>query len=203
MRPLHSGVLRNDIGTRTTDMTRPKKLSDTCRLGSVGVLDEGKNLSLLLQCVHTLKDRRLHLYIYGTGPAEKRLKTMVQSLGISDKVSFMGWVGIPAQIWNNIDMLLFPSLHEGAPNSVLEAIGYGVPVLASNIPEHREILPVDSLVAANSMDAWVGAIDRLLADPQGVAQRLVRDQTSYTQTLRFDWNCRVTELILTRAVPDQ
>ena len=196
LKPSHYGILRNDIETSDIAKAEPKKPTDMLRLGCVGTLDEGKNLALALQCIGYLKDRQCHLYIYGIGPAEQSLRNMAKNLGISSKVSFMGWVSMTSKIWERIDVLIFPSLHEGSPNAILEAIANCIPVLASDIPEHREILPHGDLIAKNSLEPWISAIEYFLKDPASTTQELAHNQSRHTQILRFDWNSRIRELIL-------
>ncbi len=196
LKPSYYGILRNDIKTSNITNTEPKKTTDKLHFGCVGTLDEGKNLALVLQCMGYLKDSPCHLYIYGTGATEQSLRNMAQNLGISSKVSFMGWVSNTSEIWKQIDVLIFPSLHEGAPNAILEAIANCIPVLASDIPEHREILPHNDLITKNSLKSWISAMDYLLKDPASTIRELARTQHRHTQTLRFDWNSRIRELIL-------
>ena len=198
-KPAHHGILLNDISPSTSDMTATRKMPGVLRLGCVGILEERKNIPLILRCISHFKDAPLHLYIFGTGPAERSLKDMTQSMGISEGVTFMGWVDTPELIWGQIDVLLFPSLHEGLSNAVLEAIASATPVLASDIPEHREILPDDNLVAGNTLESWNRSLAEILANPAGGIKRLVESQSEYTQKLRFDWDTRIRELILARS----
>jgi len=69
-----------------------------------------------------------------------RLQSLADSLVISDQVEFRGYVdeSTLAQLWSQAAALIFPSLHEGFGNPLVEAMYYGTPILAANataIPE--------------------------------------------------------------------
>ena len=139
LKPHMIGVIRNDIYKKINQVKRIYK--KPLRMVCVGVLENRKNQSLLLECMQSVSTNNAILYFYGIGPKEEELKELAIKLGVENKVHFEGWVDASI-IWPTADLLLQPSMHEGAPNAVLEALAHGVPVLASDIPEHREILPV-------------------------------------------------------------
>ncbi len=195
--PLETGVLRNDVvcspGVRKKRAAR--KIGPPFHLACVGVLEPRKNQRFLLEIIKEIKPEQAQLYLYGTGPDKEILKEQVQRNGLEDRVYFMGWVEAE-QIWYNVDLLLMPSLHEGAPNAVLEAMGNGVPVLASDIPEHREILSGESVVALSEPRNWVSVIQRKLAniDRNGDKERPTEGQLA--QSLKFKWDDRLISCII-------
>lgn len=68
------------------------------------------------------------------------------------------------EIYRTTDILLFPSLYEGFGRPVVEAMSYGIPVIASDIDPLREISNGSSeLVAPNSLEAWIESIQKVLA----------------------------------------
>jgi glycosyltransferase involved in cell wall biosynthesis len=136
-----------------------------------------------------------HLYIYGTGPKEHYLKRLSVHLGIETKVSFMGWVDAE-KIWPNVDLLLIPSLHEGASNALLEALAHRIPILASDIPAHREMLVEDELLSLEDMSAWQSRIKAILAEPDDELRSLADKQQLASQWMYFDWNKAICECIV-------
>src|SRR5262249_31594872 len=124
------------------------------RLACVGILEERKNQSFVIRCMAHVNSSVAHLYLFGVGAEEEHLKRLTQELRIEDKVTFMGWIDEVDMIWDKVDLLLFPSLHEGAPNAILEALAYSVPVMVSDIPEHREVLPECNLLPLNDVMTW-------------------------------------------------
>ncbi len=157
------------------------------RAACVGVLEPRKNQRFLLDVFKEIAAEQAQLYLYGAGPDEQLLRERVRQEKLTDRVHFMGW--IPSEhIWPEIDLLLMPSLHEGAPNAVLEALGYGIPVLASDIPEHREILPGKCLVTLGDTVGWKERIEFFVGEPDEQLREVVREQEEAAYRLRFDWD---------------
>ena len=186
----HMEVIPNDVILRKYEHVQ----SDILRIASAGILERGKNLDLLLKVAGKLKDRNVRLDIYGTGPYELRLKSSVKNSGLADVVKFHGWIDRD-EIWPNVDLLLMPSLHEGSPNSVMEALGADIPVLASDIPEHREILGEFQLLNPDKPDAWYSYINNILENVDRNLTEFVRSQSRYRDALIFNWDARIVEYI--------
>lgn len=159
----------------------------------VGVLEPRKGQSVVLHALSTLVDGAWQLKIFGDGPDRMRLEREVVALNLSDHVAFHGWVSREA-LWKEVDVLLFPSRHEGAPNAVLEALSLSIPVLASDIPEIREVLPPDSLLPVDDVLAWRTRIQDILKDRNSLAT-LDAQQSEFSARLRFDWDANVAALI--------
>lgn len=69
--------------------------------------------------------------IAGTGPEESHLKDLAQSLGIADRVIWLGWVEDMKNFYMSLDALLFNSDWDAWGNTAVEAMSFGVPVVAS------------------------------------------------------------------------
>jgi glycosyltransferase involved in cell wall biosynthesis len=92
--------------------------------------------------------------------------------------------GYAANLWGIMKraaLLVSPSLFEGSPNVVLEAMACGVPLVVSDIPQHRELLDESSalLVSPHSVEALATAIEAVLQDPAAAAARarVAREKT--------------------------
>jgi glycosyltransferase involved in cell wall biosynthesis len=195
VRPAVVKVLPNDIPA-----VRPignRQLASPLRLGCIGILEPCKNLDIALQALAGLPGDAATLALFGIGPETGRLQALAATLGVEGRVEFRGWV--PAEdAWAATDLLLFPSLIEGSPNAILEALAYGVPVLASDIPELREMIPVDYLLPAEAAAPWVSAIETILADPRERLRTMSEDQASFAARFRFDWDAAVREVVLSQ-----
>jgi glycosyltransferase involved in cell wall biosynthesis len=193
MLPAQSGLLRNEI-EQIYRKEKSKKVQLPLRLGCVGVLEARKNQKLLLKVMEEINKDQAQLFLYGTGPDEPVLRAFVQEKELLDRIHFMGWV--PAdRIWDRVDVLLMPSLHEGAPNSVLEALAAGVVVLASDISEHAEILPKSNLIPLDNPAEWTKRINAFCTDPEYLINRIVRDQEGAVLHLSFDWEKEIIRCI--------
>lgn len=108
-------------------------------------------------------DSTLRLRIAGSGPEENSLRTLAQQLQVGDTVSFEGRLdrqGIVA-LYAEVDAMLNPSTVDNMPNSVLEALACGLPVISTDvggvsfIVSHRETA---LLVPLNDIPAMAQAI---------------------------------------------
>ena len=189
-------MLRNDIVVPVRWKKTGKKVKLPLRLACVGVLEPRKNQRFLLEVIKDIPSDKAQLYLYGTGPDKDLLKKKVAAENLTDRVHFMGWVP-SEEIWSNVDLLLMPSLHEGAPNAVLEAMGYGVPVLASDIPEHRELISTRYLLPFDDIQYWFSRVVDAIRSPAGLGYFFRECQEKMRgATLVFDWESEVNELVI-------
>jgi glycosyltransferase involved in cell wall biosynthesis len=83
----------------------------------------------------------LRLYIVGDGPDAEELARIVELQDRKKIVTILPWDNNLTKIYSAIDMLVIPSWHEGLPLVMLEAMHYGIPIVASNVDGMAEILP--------------------------------------------------------------
>jgi len=112
---------------------------------TVGSLDEVKGGRYLIEALKKMADGLEdlpHLLIVGDGPMQKTLLLQATHLGITSRVSFIGrrpHEEIP--LWMNAaDVFCLPSIREGRPNVLLEALACGTPVVASDVGSVNEII---------------------------------------------------------------
>lgn len=108
------------------------RIDGPARLVTTSRLVPDKGLEDLIEAVARLAPRRdVHLTIVGDGPLRGTLERLVASRGVGDRVRLAGWVNPPFTLITAADLFVFPSHYEGFPNSVLEPMGLGVPVVTS------------------------------------------------------------------------
>ncbi|MDX1482703.1 MAG: glycosyltransferase family 4 protein [Woeseiaceae bacterium] len=146
----------------------------------VGRLTAEKGCSHLIDAVARVRQRRpgIRLIIVGDGPLRTALTAQAHSLGIADRVRFEGAVPqhrLPAY-YASAALGVVPSVSEGFGLTIVEAMGCGCPVLASDLPAIRDIVEHErtGLLAtpADPEDLATG-IDRLLSD-RALAAALAR-----------------------------
>jgi len=127
-------ISANDIMT-----TRKASPIDQVKLLSVGRLDPEKGLVYLVRAVDKLiKEARVEvlLRIVGTGSEENNLKQEVAILGLGRHVQFLGYIPFGPdllEIYRKSDIFVLPSLNEGLPQVLLEAMACDVPVVATKV----------------------------------------------------------------------
>lgn len=99
---------------------------------SVGDLIPRKNQAAIMRALPLLPGN-VRLVVCGEGPKRGNLLALAEGLGAADRVSLLGFRDDMADIMAACDCLVFPSVHEGLPVSVMEAMAAGLPVVASAI----------------------------------------------------------------------
>lgn len=109
---------------------------------AAGRLVYQKDFLTLLQAFSLAStERDIKLVILGEGPLRMELEDQARVLGISDKVWFPGFVDNPLPFFRNSDLFVLTSRQEGLPNALIQALGCGTNVAATDCPTGpREIL---------------------------------------------------------------
>ena len=112
----------------------------------VGRFHEEKNIFFLLEQIQRLRetvgDNVFELTLVGDGPQLPGLVELIGKHGLEKFVRLEGWSskGELRLHYQKSDFLINPSLREGMPNVVLEAMASGLPVIASNVAGNRELV---------------------------------------------------------------
>ena len=134
-------------------------------------------LRAMTQLVHQHQQHHLHLHLLGQGPLEAELRQFVDRHQLRDHVTFAGYVSNPLPYVKSCQLFCLPSLYEGLPLALLEAMACAVPVLAADCPSGpREVLAdgrFGRLVPAADPQALADAIADTVAHPDA-GQQLVR-----------------------------
>jgi glycosyltransferase involved in cell wall biosynthesis len=163
----HAG-LQNWIITNGPERIDPSQLQvppelqqDRFNLVVVARLETVKGVHFAIDAVADCSLPDLQLYVVGTGPCEPQLKAQAFARGIAPQVHFLGFRRNAYDYIAHADALLMPSLHEGLPYTLLEAMSLGVPIIASRVGGLAEVLmdgvtgllvpPADSKVFAQAI----------------------------------------------------
>lgn len=127
---------------------------------------------------------QLKLVIVGDGPDRSSLEAYAESLGAKEQVVFAGQVTDVQPFYALADVFVLPSISEGSPNVLLEAMAANLPVVATavgGVPEIVEHNTTALLVQANDPRALGAAISRLLTDGE-LAERLVKNAAEHVES---------------------
>jgi glycosyltransferase involved in cell wall biosynthesis len=143
----------------------------TLTLLAVGRLATPKGHRVLIDAMARLRDRPdLALRIVGDGPLHAALADRIRELDLGRSVTLVGripWDELH-HAYGTADIFVMPSLAEGLPIALVEALGSGPAVVASDIPEHRQVAGDDAIafVPVGDADALAAALRALADDPE-------------------------------------
>ncbi|MGD8281590.1 MAG: glycosyltransferase, partial [Gemmatimonadota bacterium] len=141
---------------------------DAVLLGVTSQLEESKGHALLLDALHRLGHQEIHLAIVGEGSHREFLVRRAEALGLGGRVHFLGFSRALPDLLRCLDGFVLPSLSEGFPNTLVEAMATGLPCVATRvcgIPEIIEHGRTGLLVEAGDGEGLAAALKNLVADP--------------------------------------
>ena len=177
--------------------------SDEIAIGSVGRLETQKRFDLLLRSFAQIRSDfpQAVLLIAGEGSERTTLDQLRNQLGLGDSCRLLGHVNDVSIFHHALDLFVQSSDYEGTPNSVLEAMAFETPVVATKAGGTEEIVrdEVDGLlVSTGDATALARAIVRALTQPaQGAARAAAARQRVETE-LSFDTRMRRVENVYRR-----
>lgn len=205
--PVHSTLI-SLVSEKSIRTSKPRLLpppADRRRLLWVGRLDPEKGLEVLLEAFRTLLSRQLgplQLDLVGSGLIEDQLRVRTRQMGLDHTVKFHGYVRFGQdldELYDVATLFVLPSNEsEGFPQVILEALGRGLPMVATAVAGIPFVLknevsallipPRDSLALANT-------VERVLNDPSLYAMLSARGlEVAREHTLEAERD-RMVELI--------
>jgi len=154
-------------------------------LGCVSRWDPVKRLEILLQAVRRLASRipDVALLLVGGGGEEARIRRLVATTGLQERVILTGFLGNPARAYGMLDLYVAASLKEGLPLAPLEAMAASLAIVATDVPGHCDVVvggvtgllvpPEDSAVLADAIVTLAADPDRRRLMGAGGRQRVL------------------------------
>lgn len=146
-----------------------------------GRLDPVKRLEIVVRCAEILSDVPSRFLLAGEGPFREELERCIRLSSAASRVSLLGWRDDLPTLMAAADVFIFPSMTEGMPNAVLEAMAAGLPIVAADIPVLRELSGDGQrmvLVDSGEAVAYADELRRLAVDG-GRRERLGRDAAGW------------------------
>jgi glycosyltransferase involved in cell wall biosynthesis len=168
--PLEQLVREADAGKKagfTGDANRPLVLS-------VARYTPQKGLEYLIEAAADVP--QAVFLLAGEGSLREQFESQARWLGLQDRILLLGHRPDVPDLLANCDLFVLPSIYEGMPIALLEAMGAGKPVIATDLPGCRELITHGEngwIVPAGDSAALAEAIQLLLHDP-ALAGRLAR-----------------------------
>jgi glycosyltransferase involved in cell wall biosynthesis len=144
---------------------------DAVVIGCVSRLDPLKDHPTLLRAFASVRTRHpeAFLVLIGDGECRGSLETLARELGIDDALHFAGEVRTQRNLHRGLDISVLASVSEGFPNTLVEAMAAGRPVVATAVGGCVDAVvngETGLLVPPGDPAAFADALDRLIASPQ-------------------------------------
>lgn len=154
---------RRSLEDRNNPLREVLNISDSTKvILSVGELNENKNHRVVLEALRLLGNDICYV-ICGEGALRHELEKYAKDNGLSERVHLVGFRSDVSEFYKMADLFVFPSIREGIPGAVLEAVATGIPIIASDIRGVRDIVrdesyrfsPFDSRALAHLIDSTI------------------------------------------------
>ena len=138
------GIDTDKFANLTIDReTKRRKLgipTEAIVLISVGELSKRKNQQVAIKAVSKLKLNNLYYVICGQGNLKDNLVNLCKELNIENHVLFLGYRSDTVDLLHMSDVFMFPSLQEGLPVALMEAMAAGLPCIVSRIRGNVDLI---------------------------------------------------------------
>lgn len=156
---------------RTPDLKLKYGLSrDDIVIVNVGIFRKVKGHEVTLKSVARVLNKipKAKFLLVGDGPDKKELEEMADEMGIGKHVLFPGFIDNISEIYSFSDIAILSSWSEGLPQSLLQAMAAGVPVIATNVGGVPEVVVHEDsgiLIEAGDHEALAEGIIRIINHP--------------------------------------
>ena len=187
-----------DCSSERSGRAPPLAVDEECiNLALIGRFERQKGhavfISALQEVVRRFPDVRA--YFCGEGPGEQRIRQLVQRSGLSGHVVFAGVVRDIAAFMAHMDLIVLPSLWEGMPNVLLEAMAQARPVVASRVAGIDEVVAdgkTGLLVEPGDAGSLAAGIIRVVACRQDALQMGQRGRQRVHEAFTIEETVRST-----------
>ncbi len=140
-------------------------------VGTITRLHDSKGNSYLIEAARKVVDvrPRARFVLVGEGPLRAALEAQAQTLGLGDRFVFVGFAKDVPAVLSAFDLSVFPSLWEGTPLTVFEALASGKPIVATDADGLLDVLTDGRdarIVAKRNAQALADAIVALIDRPE-------------------------------------
>ncbi len=136
----------------------------------MGRIGKRKGVYDIIESARALSAKNVQIQLYGDGEVDA-IESLINAQGLQDIVQVKGWIdgSRKDQTFRDANVLLLPSYNEGLPISVLEALAYGLPVLATDVGGISEAVEEGRngfLIQPGQCERLTERMERLAASPE-------------------------------------
>lgn len=159
------------------------------RISCIARFEKQKDHATLLTALSRLTHYDWHLQLLGEGPLKDRIAAYAHSLNISERVSFLGRCDNVYPHLVSSDIFVLPSLWEGFPRSILEAMMMSLPIVASDVGGVSESVHHNVngfLVPRRDVECWTNSLEHLLSSKSLRLEYGLQSRSLYVSMFSFD-----------------
>ncbi len=140
-------------------------------IGNIARFELRKGHRYLIEAISVLKKKidGFHVVLVGEGPVKREIENQVEALGLKEIITFTGYRPDTCEITQMFDIFVYPSILEGLPISLLEAMSLGKPIVATPADGISEAI-IDGktglIVPPQDSSALAQSIERFLINPE-------------------------------------
>lgn len=185
-------VIPDGLDLASFESTQRKANPKTVRCLAIGRLIPRKGFQFLIRALPQILDKVQHNFeieIIGDGPYREELIGLAENFGVTSYVRFTGTVPyseLPRK-YREADIFILPSLAEGMPLVVLEAMGTGLPIIASRVQGIDELVTEDvngALFDAGDVNGLANCLIKLINTGE---KRVEMGKVSTEKVKPYDW----------------
>ena len=166
IKPENIPVVLNGVDLRKCIIKSNYSINGKIKILHIGRFAIEKNHKVLVESIADLSERGydIELYLYGQGELEASIKELVKSIHKENNIYFCGLTDDIYSIMPKCDMFVLPSIYEGVPMTLIEAMGTGMPILASNVGGIPDMIENEEsgLLCEPTVDGVVRGLERLI-----------------------------------------
>jgi glycosyltransferase involved in cell wall biosynthesis len=109
-------------------------------VGCIVVLSKQKGVTFLIESISKIvkHNKNIKFLVAGGGPLEEKLESQAEP--VKEFITFAGWRDDPHRLMVGLDIFILPSLWEGLPMVLLEAMASGLPIIATDVADNKKII---------------------------------------------------------------
>ncbi len=164
----HSPIIFNGVDLSRCIPKQDFTLSSPPSIIHIGRFQNAKNHETIVNAVAILnrKGIRVNVRLYGEGELVEPIRTQINEMGLTEQIELCGITNHVFPLLHDSDMFILPSKNEGCPITIIEAMGTGLPTIASRVGGVPDMITdgVDGLLIEPNAQSLADAIEKLIND---------------------------------------
>lgn len=170
-------------------------------IGSVGRLVVEKSYTDLVEAARLIQNQNVKFFVIGSGPEKQKLQLLITEYQLQDKFFIIENLAPAASYLKAFDIFVLPSIKEGLPYTILEAMAAGLPIIATRVGGISEIVdPLDGnrrglVMPPREPEELARAINYLLKNPNEANELASNGKKFLKEQLTLDRMILETKLV--------